>query len=91
MRKDKNAKLVKIDQKMGSRWQAYRKRAKLTLKAMAERLGQSGYFCHPSSINRLESGRSQPDHFQTFIMLACDIYRVTPDELFGASQPQEQK
>ncbi len=90
MRKNKDPKLMAIDSKIGLRWKEYRKKAGLTLKQVADKMRAAGYYCHPATINRLETGKSQPDHFQTFLMLACDIYKVTPDELFGAVQERSE-
>lgn len=87
-RKNKDPKLTAVDKKMGARWRKYREAKKFTLRQVAEMMRKRQYFCHATTISRVETGRSQPDHFQTFLMLACDIYNISPNQLFGAENGQ---
>jgi transcriptional regulator with XRE-family HTH domain len=87
MRKNKDPKLMAIDAKVGVRWKAARKAAGLTLRQVAAKMAESGYPIHPSSIQRLECGKSMPDHFQTLLMLLCALYNTNPNAMFGAQAP----
>ena len=71
-----------IEKEVGLRWKAARILSGMSLEDVKNKLKERQLDFPTGAIECIEKGAG-PSGFQTFIMLACDIYNTTPNKIFG--------